>query len=290
LNISRLIVVLFVVLWLRVPVSAITINVSFSGGNAPGSAVGGGVAADLVREAADVWEAAFPTFAIVNLEWRWADTTGAGATIEQTDGNIFNRPSQTEIRFGNQTDWFFDPTPRVGEEWSQIVTTDTDLGAGPVNVGRQFTGYTGPTANGNLPWDFFTIALHEMGHALGLATNYDGYDQAVDNNGNITIGDNIFNSPTTFDGSVVPTTTTGGAHLDLDTSLMWIDPINLFQPGMADVERRLPSAIDILAISEAGTWLATNTQPIQPVIPEPTTLALLIPLFASLLPRRRTSD
>lgn len=236
-------------------VEALTINRIDGGGVAPGSAVGGGNLAAIFNKAADWWEMAILDNHTIDITYQWGDNSGFGGAPVVTLGvGPLPTPTAATVQFNNAgTNWFLDPTPGQNEEYDTFTESFDDLGGGVVNTGRVYTDPTGH-AVGN--FDLLTAAKHDIGHALGLLTN-------VDQNLEIL-------APLLGAGSMIPILAVGGGHIDVDTAL-----INVGWLGSGQGERRVQSAIDILAVAQMAGFENLNECPHDGVVvPEPVTAGL----------------
>jgi hypothetical protein len=225
--------------------SAVTIVVNFVGGIPAENAAGGGDLVAIVESAARIWQSVYSNNASLVLYVGWAPIGPAGTHSLIEQGGDPNRETVGLILFDNSgsVSFYLDPTPDSDEEYHVLTEQDQDLGGGPVNVARLFTHPTGDAVGRT---DLLTAALHEIGHALGLAgTNISFAAESGD--GAIHIANGL-----PFAGTVIPLATNySGITTHIDAERVTYGSI---MSGLASDERRMPSSLDILANAQISRF------------------------------------
>lgn len=252
--------------------AGLTINATFTGGDAPSNMAGGGNLAAIFNTAISHWEAAFTDPRdnwVVNLNYQWGDLGNSqnGRFLIGDQGGDPHRIESGTIIFNNSgvVPFFADPTPYDNSEYTHYESTTMEAPGGLLNVGRVYTDPTGDAA-GRV--DLLTIAEHEIGHALGLASDNTASPY-----------DLVIKPPLPFAGLEIHTRL--GDHLSSGTALMG----RLLQNGD---ERVLISGLDVLAEAQISQFATPNLDPY--AVPGPgsmglTTLGLIVAAAAS---RRRS--
>lgn len=263
------------------PAQALTINRNFSPAGTPlpllglvaGSpstnVAGGGDLVDIFNTAADYWEAAILDDHTVNINFGWLDFSFVGSPDSIALGGSLQGlfpPTDSLVVFNNRdsVDWFFDPTPAQNEEYQQYTETVENLGGGELNVGRVYTDPTGDAVN---RVDMLSIAVHEIGHALGF---FYSSTPGIVNNPEFTFPTITVTAPRPFAGTLIPTTTNLGGHID-GTQL----PLVQMNDLPSTDSRVLLSGVDILAIAETNNFSQLNLDPRLPVPESNSILGLL---------------
>ncbi len=243
--------------WAHTANAGLVINLIDGGGTAPANMAGGGNLMTIAAEAASVWERAFasaPGLWEVNMTLQWDDLgSGNGQFDQTTQGGNPNRIESGRIRLNNSgnVEFFADPTPWNDTEYGDYAEYERDFGTGLVNIGREFTDPSGD-AVGRV--DLLTIVLHEMGHGLGLNSDYQGYKDQRDS----------------FFLPIKPPLPYGGFYVELAITDHLFDGVYpnalmtvLESPGI----RKRASALDILVNAQLSGGTNPNLNPY--AVPEP---------------------
>jgi hypothetical protein len=143
--------------------------------------------------------------------------------------------------------FYMDPTPDSNEEYRRLTKEYQDLGGGFVNVAQVFSNPVGDAAGHT---DLLTVALHEIGHALGMCNANLSYAEGSRPGAIVVAGDHP------FAGTVIPLAFNNtGVTSHIDPTQVIYGPL---MAGVCSDERRIPSALDILANAQISGFEILN--------------------------------
>ncbi|MEZ6189809.1 MAG: hypothetical protein R3C45_00785 [Phycisphaerales bacterium] len=255
----------FLVFGFTAPCGALNIVLNYDNGQSsePGTDPTGAGLISLFQYAETYYQDIFDDSHTLTINFWYTNLSGnllGQHTLEGFDGT---RETEGNIRIDNGTAWFIDPTPSTNVEfnmqqtlWRDINSTQrSDWYNGAVGIAQTFevgfggTATAGGGANGLT--DMLTVILHEVGHALGMASDNDTTDAET--------GDGDYDFNTAYVNGVtlaVETANNSGddglniAHLESNFALM--------NPSIPNSTRILPSHTDLFAMAAGNAFNALD--------------------------------
>ena len=204
----------------------------------------------VLNAAAQHWEDLIKDTHTMTFTVRYGNYGGLASTAWTARSG--DRVTAADCTFaGLQPDWYFDPTTDVHSEYDMVNylyrnlasgdQTDWFTGSVPDELEAGCVGLAPSGSPAYNKYDVYCVALHEIGHNLGLPCPLDG---AVDPR----LIDNEYDfNPSLVNGNTMAATTyDGAAHLK--------DLKALMQPWTGPGERKLPSATDLFAMESIAGW------------------------------------
>ncbi len=273
--------------------AALVINLTFDNTNAPADGhtiLGGGTRAQaeaVVTAAASYWTTAFAG-SNSSLSWAVGGTITQNITVDWTahdEGTLatggtgwFLAPGSPftsgTLRFDNDgsSNFFVDSTPYDNSPWRQSSTRSLTFNSVSMNAERVHFDAPAGVARSNS--DMLTVAIHEIGHALGILGSYPNFSENV-SGGNFNVSSGPFNNAqipvsgghTTFQiqspSTQFPYDASPGSF-----SLFDYHP-NTMGPSLVTGVRILPTEVDIAILAETLGFDATTVNYNPVPVPEP---------------------
>jgi len=249
------------------PGLALTIHLNYDAGlSTPPSSIdesGAGLQV-IVGQAAAMWESIIQDEGTLNIDFYWNDLDDNSGTLalENTLGTSKGKPTEARIQFDSQSNgsdrrWYVDPSPEDSSEFNlqQVLVQDLSssqvdawyTGSPPATLEKSYAGSakssSGSAVKNN--YDLYSIALHEIGHAVGLSPVVSPLEPLLDNDYDVP-DDLVAQVGGTDPFAIDVFSPSNLAHLAAKKSLMF--------PSFIRGERRLPSETDVLAIAAAAKW------------------------------------
>lgn len=273
----------------------LVINLDFTdfatGAPADGSATLGGAtvaqAQTVITTAAQYWETAFAGSSssiawstniggtlTQNISVAWGTQVGGTLAAGSTSwlfGDGRWRPGTAYLSFDNDgsSKFFVDATPQQSSEWSQFSERDLDFNGVSVNSERIHYDASAGSAKDN--YDMLTVAIHEMGHALGFLVGFPAYeasDVGSDNDIDITSGP--------FMGAEIDVSS-GHTNFTITDPVAGISNPSVMAGSIVPGARKLLTEADIAIVAQFLEFemSTVNFNPQLSAVPEPSSFALL---------------
>lgn len=237
-----------------------------------------------VSTAAARWEYAFrssPETLTLNIAVSWDAIIGS-PLAQGGSSFVGSNITSSSLTFDTGASTFFvDTTPSESSEWAAFTERSLDFGGGSINVER--VSHNSSISEIRSNHDLYSVALHEIGHTLGVLSTYPGYT-ALQSGGNLSL----------TDGNDIPFS---GGHTNISISSPDNYPFerasvgatynpNSLSSGIVIGARKDLTAVDIQLVADIHGLSNFDTSQ----VPEPSSTALLgLGSLGLLIRRKRTT-
>ncbi len=241
------------------PVAGLDIVLEFNSGVSenPSFDPSGSKLTDIMQAVETVYEDIFEDAHTLILRYWWEDLDGGTLGVHQGTLHNGQRELRANLRFDTQDSngvdraWFMDPTPLEDSEFNIQQDLVADLanpsnsfnGSPPDQLEVGYRGIAPVSSPARNKFDLFTVALHEVGHGLGVPA-VNPFDDETDDGDWDT-------PPQLMGGSSVGVLTAGTSgqglfHLNETRTLM--------NPSISTNLREYPTATDVFAMASTADW------------------------------------
>ena len=215
--------------------------------------------ASVLESAAALYEDIIEDVHTLTIRYWWEDLPSGVLGVHQGTSHNGQRELRANLRFdttepdGDDRRWFIDPSPQINSEFNMQQTVVGDLtdpskafrGDPPdqFEVGYRGTALSSAPSSARNGFDLLTVALHEIGHGLGVPAPSSADDETDDGDWDTP--------PQLLGGTSIGIRTAGDSdqgpfHTKAGSSLM--------SPSVSKGLRKLPSATDIFAMASTANW------------------------------------
>ena len=232
----------------------IVMNYNSGASDAPNADSDGARLTALMAYVEGYYQDIFEGSGTLTVNYYYEDLSGSTLAVHTNTGVdlLTGKPTSCTIRFDNAVTWFYDETPTNNSEFDMVQTlcgsltstqkSDYYNGSVPNYLEYSYKGNdngTGPAESSN-GYDLWSIALHEMGHGLGMT-------------GEVAFFEAWFDEAYDIDNDLV-----WGYDMEVECyssdDIYHIAPHTNMYPYSSVGQRVLPSATDIFSIETTADW------------------------------------